>query len=186
MYKKILILILIVTFLIAITAFMYITLRKGDSGDQYIASSTDELVLPRSPSRPTTTPSTSTIPVQKPTMSWSMTSETENTLRARWTRVSQGVIGHDTSGYVIEYSRYFKWFSILIISEPAAQYRKEAEAELLAATSMSEEQACDFEIYVQRSTELTGLKDFQDIGLSFCPGSVSDEQLLIPSFDEPE
>ncbi len=185
MNKTTVIVVLFSVSLIAIIAmFGYLEYTERTSPHTGASTTPDTLVLPGTGDRPTPASSTTEIVEDDTNTVWSMTDGVMDTLRAEWPREVEDVIGHDTPHYVIEYSKRFDWFSILIFAEPAAQYRKEAESELLRLTGMSQAQACNFKVYVQRSTDLTGPKDFQDIGLSFCPGSVSDIELLSPYFSE--
>lgn len=186
MYKNGIAIVITVIFFVVLILFGYLAYRQRGS-DPFQATSTPGELLPISTERPKSSASSTTEkPEAPPGTVWKMTDEVERSLRVRWPRGTDEVIGHDTRFYNVEYSTLFKWFAIMIFAEPSAQYRKEAEAELLAATGMTEAQACGFEVYVQRVTELTGPKNFQDIGLSFCPGSVSDADLLRPYYEEEE
>jgi hypothetical protein len=81
-------------------------------------------------------------------------------------------------GYSLSYSRRFDSFKSTIWSEPAYMYRKAMETELQEMLGLPEEQICKLNIDVARDTELT-VYEFQDIGLSFCEGSVTDDGLKL-------
>ncbi len=184
MYKTGIAILITFTFLAVFILFGYLAYQQRNSIDPR-ATSTPEEFLPVSTERPKpNASSTNQKPEVPQSVEWKMTDEVEKMLRTRWSRGTEEVIGYDTRSYNVEYSVVFDWFSIFIFAEPSAQYRKEAEAELLAATGMTETQACNFKVYVKRVTDLTGPKNFQNIGLSFCPGSVSDADLLKPYYEE--
>lgn len=82
----------------------------------------------------------------------------------------------NNSNYSLSYRKEIGNFWSTIVSEPAAQYRHEMEDALREALEMSDEEICALDIEVVRRTDLT-LGNVQRIGLSFCPGSMSDASL---------
>lgn len=125
----------------------------------------------------TTTP---TIPATM--VAWEMTPEILQRLEQRWVRYDESFVGTSTPHYSIGYSNLFNIFSITILAEPSAVYRDAARQELLTALGVGGEVLCQLNIKVTRSTELTDYKNFQEIGLSPCQGSISDENLELPFF----
>jgi hypothetical protein len=137
---------------------------------------------------PAIPPGASSSVVATTTKTWQMTPEVLKRLQERWAIPGTSAIGTSTKDYWLGYSVELASFSITITSEPAAEYRVAAEKELLDALSITQEQACTLNMLATRQTELTDpeyYKNYQVIGLSFCPGSVSDEELSLPHIDDP-
>jgi hypothetical protein len=106
--------------------------------------------------------------------------ELYTTLSACWYVFNEYLVGTSTHDYTLSYSARHDEFRSTIMDEPSAEYRRVVEDELRNALNLSDEEICALPVHVHRRTELTGQRDFQRIGLSFCPGSVSDEELLLP------
>lgn len=109
-----------------------------------------------------------------------------NVLKDEWVMLDSysGLVANVKNEYNINYTKRYDEFRIEIKKEPAENYRREVEESLRTLLKVSNEELCTLQIFVMRRTELTGDIYFQDIGLSFCPGSVSDTELLKPYYEE--
>jgi hypothetical protein len=80
-------------------------------------------------------------------------------------------VGTTTNDYSLGYSNLFDEFSIVIVSEPSGKFREAAENELVFALGMTKDEVCELPVFVSRKTWANNF-DYEEVGLSFCPGSV--------------
>jgi len=158
-----------------ILSFLFITEPEPSGGAVSIVSTSSGLVT--NTDRPAGIVSTQIIPVstQVPVIS----EEVWQHIRSTWSDGGdEGQLRYGGGGdYSLNYSRRFNQFNSTITNEPAALYRAKMEEELMAALQgMSPEMVCKLNIKVGRNTDKTAY-EYQEIGLSFCPGSLSDEDL---------
>lgn len=101
-----------------------------------------------------------------------------NRIRSEWVSLdSRGdYFTHTVNGYTLSYLMDEDIFHGQVNREPAAKYRSLLETELLRVIGRPPEAICTLNIEVMRAPE-TPAHDFQKVGLTFCPDSLSDEQL---------
>jgi hypothetical protein len=75
-------------------------------------------------------------------------------------------------GYSIAYFADDQSFAIDVNGKPTAEYREKASRHLLQMLQVSETEACKLNIYVGVTYETDNKLFGNNLGLSFCPGSV--------------
>lgn len=83
--------------------------------------------------------------------------------------------GLDTSNprYAITYFSNYDFYQISLESEPLAETRLLAETELKGALGIQESDLCDLNVSVRTRIGVNPFFAGQELGVSFCPGSVA-------------
>lgn len=173
MKKMILVIVVASIIIVALVAWMFIPSTPTTPTPVTPVTPPIMPITPPPFTQPVSSTSTSVIP-------WSMSTEILKKLENAWVRNDDSFIWIRKENYTLGYSNLFDVYTIGVISEPADVYRHEAEQDLLQTLEISEAQMCLLDVNVIRSTELTlvrGPKEFQTIGLSFCPDGLSDAEV---------
>ena len=80
---------------------------------------------------------------------------------------------NDTSSYSILYYPNNSGFLISLSQEPIGQARLDAEKFLQSKLNLTQDQFCKLQVQVFTSIDVNETYAGQDLGISFCPGSVS-------------
>ncbi|MDB5224847.1 MAG: hypothetical protein JWO43_469 [Candidatus Adlerbacteria bacterium] len=75
--------------------------------------------------------------------------------------------------YQTFYSDSDQTFHITLYEEPLAQYRAQAEQELMHILGISPQQMCALKYVVATNNGVSPIYDGQNLGFSFCPGAVA-------------
>lgn len=86
--------------------------------------------------------------------------------------ISGNEIGIDVP-FTIVYFRGYDFYQISLEQEPIGETRRAAEDRLLQQLGISTEEACRLDISVRTRLEVNYVYAGTELGLSFCPGSVT-------------
>jgi hypothetical protein len=151
------------------TVILY--LLKGSLGQPSVSTSTNPFGFTESTS---TASSTGGISLHLKDGSYVGVQNFVATTQPEWANPTYGyqVTQDDSASYSILYYPNNSGFLISLLKEPIGQSRLEAERFLKRKVSLTPDQFCKLHVQVFTSVDVNGNYAGQDLGLSFCPGSV--------------
>lgn len=81
--------------------------------------------------------------------------------------------GFDTNNFSVSYSRNQDFFTLVVLTEPITDTRKEAESFLMSRLGIGEQDMCQLHYSFSAPYWVNEFYAGQELGFSFCPGSVS-------------
>lgn len=89
------------------------------------------------------------------------------------TYVVTGGLNEVDPAYAITYFASYDFYQISLNQEPLAEVRKTAEAELQTTLGVDNATLCGLEVSVRTKVDVSQFFAGQELGISFCPGSVA-------------